>query len=239
MEKIIYISLVFALVLFTGGCVAKKTTAPAENKDKTAKEQAAVNNNASEQTNSQAKKAGEPESYLISPADSKVNWYSKKILADTKHNGTVLVKEGYVTMADGELTGGEISIDMSTIKDKDMEGKPSAQTLENHLMSEDFFDVAKYPTANFVIKSVVKKSEENGRVIYGVTGDMRIKEKTNSVSFDAKVLSESGKISLLADFSIDRTLWEVKYGSGKFFKGLGDNLIDDIIEYKLDLVSSI
>lgn len=237
MDKLIYVSGVLIFVLLLSACVPKKTSEALNKNENTDKKAIANEASSQSQASSQSKKAGEPVSYLLSPEESELNWYSKKILADTKHNGTVLIKAGYITMADDELTGGEISIDMSTVKDKDMEGKPSAQTLEKHLMSEDFFDVAKYPTANFVIKTVSKKKIDNGEEIYSLVGDMRVKDKTNSIELEAKILREDDKISLLADFSIDRTLWEIKYGSGKFFKSLGDELIDDIIEYKLDLVA--
>ena len=39
-----------------------------------------------------------------------------------------------------------------------------------------------------------------------------------------------------SSFSIDRTLWGVTYKSGSFFKNLADRLIDDAIQFDIELV---
>lgn len=183
-------------------------------------------------------KAEGAEEYFLDIQRSEIEWFSKKIFSDTKHKGTVQVAEGKIHKANGELVGGDILIDMTSIENLDLKGKASAKILEDHLSSSDFFDVANFPTAKFVVIGVERLATESGGPNFKLIGDMTIKDKTNSVDFDALVTEDDKSIRIQGDLSIDRTLWEVKYGSGKFFKGLGDDLIDDIIEYKIDLIAN-
>ena len=46
---------------------------------------------------------------------------------------------------------------------------------------------------------------------------------------------KDGKLGAFAEMKVDRTLYDIKYGSGKFFEGLGDKVIDDefIIKFKI------
>ena len=131
-------------------------------------------------------------------------------------------------MKDGKLTGGEVVVDMSTINTTDLEGKWKAK-LEGHLKNDDFFKVDKYPTASFKTTSVAAQGKDK----YKVTGDLKILNKTNSVDV---VLTQKGK-SFTGDLTIDRTKWDLKYGSGSFFDDLGDKAIADEIALKLNLVT--
>ena len=82
------------------------------------------------------------------------------------------------------------------------------------MKSEDFFQVEKWPTAKLVIKSV--KGEK-------VKGELTIKDKTNPVEFTAK--NEKGFYTGTLKF--DRTKFGMIYGSGNFFKNLGDKMIEN------------
>jgi len=86
--------------------------------------------------------------------------------------------------------------------------------LEGHLNSEDFFNTAKYSKANLILTSVTP--EGNGS--YAVKGDMTIKDKTNEISFIVKVDGDKAT----ADLKVDRTKFDVRYGSESFFDGLKD-----------------
>jgi polyisoprenoid-binding protein YceI len=113
---------------------------------------------------------------------------------------------------------------MTTINVLDLEGD-GKQKLEGHLNSDDFFGVKDHPTAKFVINTVAKKGDT-----YGVSGTMTIKGKSNPIAFDLKM--EEGQAS--TSFKIDRTKYNIRYGSGSFFDNLGDKTIYD--EFKLDVV---
>lgn len=160
----------------------------------------------------------------IEVKDSNIEWEGEKVTGS--HEGTIELKDGYFTMENGELKGGEFVMDMTSITVTDLEGEDKGK-LEGHLKSDDFFGVNNHPTAKLVITSVAKKS--NGT--YGVVADLTIKEKTNSITFDLDMDDNSASTEL----TIDRSKYDVRYGSGSFFDNLGDKTIYDNFELDVEL----
>ncbi|MGX1023782.1 YceI family protein [Psychroflexus sp. MBR-150] len=154
--------------------------------------------------------------------DSKIVWSGETLVLT--NTGTINLNEGYFEFEKGKIVGGEFTVDMTSINVTNLKGEDKTK-LENHLSSEDFFAVDKYPTAKFVINTAAEKS--NG--VYGISGDMTIKGKTNPIAFDLKVTDNTATTKLV----IDRTKYGIKYGSGSFFDNLGDRTIYD--EFKLDI----
>lgn len=163
---------------------------------------------------------------------SQIAWVGKKVTG--QHNGTVNIKDGALEMENGEVTGGSFLIDMTTIDVLDLEGEYKGK-LMGHLRSDDFFSVEKYPTAEFVITSI-DKSEATDATHF-VAGDLTIKGITNKVTFPANVTVKDGKANAKASFALDRTKWQIRYGSGSFFDGLGDKMIYDDFELTVNLSS--
>jgi len=159
---------------------------------------------------------------------STVEWIGKKVTG--QHSGTINVKEGSLHLHDGNLTGGKIVIDMTSIKCTDMEGE-YGKKLIGHLNSTDFFDVANHKTATLNLTSV-KKIEGNKHTL---SGNLIIKGISKPVEFPCTLETKEGKFGAYAEMKIDRTLYDIKYNSGKFFEGLGDKMIDDefIIKFKI------
>ena len=58
-----------------------------------------------------------------------------------------------------------------------------------------------------------------------------IKGKTEIITFNTDI----NKDSAVAKIKIDRTKFDIKYGSGSFFKGLGDNMIYDEFDLNINL----
>ncbi|MEL7145417.1 MAG: YceI family protein, partial [Bacteroidota bacterium] len=108
----------------------------------------------------------------------------------------------------------------------DLEGK-SKGNLESHLKSDDFFGVNNYPTAKIVITKVVPQ----GPGKYKVTGDLTIKGTTKEIKF---IANQSGNTAT-ADLVIDRSEYDIRYGSGSFFENLGDKTIYDDFELSVSL----
>ena len=171
--------------------------------------------------------------YSVDAEASSVNWTGEKIVGGG-HTGNIQIKEGFLDFDKGELKGGSFVIDMTTINCTDLEGEYKGK-LEGHLKHDDFFGVATYPTADFSITSV----SSNGNGSYAVTGDLTIKGKTESISFETTV-AEAGKNSYnaTADITFDRAKFDVKYGSGSFFDNLGDKAISDDITLNVSLTAS-
>jgi len=172
--------------------------------------------------------AGNPDigKMKIDVSASKVEWTGRKVTG--KHTGTVNIKEGTLDIKDGVLIDGNFTIDMSTIKSTDLTGDHAAK-LEGHLKSDDFFGVAAHPTATLKIVQVTDKGDSQ----FEVKADLTIKGITNPVTFMTQVSQEGKKYKATAHLTIDRTLYDVKYGSGKFFQDLGDSTIYD--EFDLDI----
>jgi polyisoprenoid-binding protein YceI len=166
----------------------------------------------------------------VSPAASKVEWIGRKVTG--KHNGTINIKERQIKVQDGFLTGGTVIIDMTSIKNLDMTGE-YATKLENHLKSDDFFSADAHPTATLVITQANAKG--NGQ--YDVKANLTIKGATHPISFNTQLTPEGKKYKAVANITIDRSLYNVKYGSGKFFEGLGDKTIYDDFDLTITLVT--
>lgn len=152
---------------------------------------------------------------------SKIEWEGEKLTGS--HYGTIDLKEGYFEMEDGKLVGGKFTADMNSIDVTDLEGDDKAK-LMGHLRSDDFFSVDKYNEAKFVINTVADKGDS-----YGVSGDLTIKGKTNPIAFDLRMEGNTATTELV----IDRTKYNVRYGSDSFFDNLGNKVIYD--EFKLDI----
>jgi polyisoprenoid-binding protein YceI len=169
--------------------------------------------------------------YTVSLKQSKVEWVGKKVTG--QHNGTVAIKSGSLMIKDGMLKGGEFTIDMTTITSTDLEGEYQ-QKLNGHLKSADFFGVEKYPESKFVISNVAANGK-NGR--FTVTGNITIKETTKEINFDAQLVNSGNGIVAVADIVIDRSEFDVRYGSGSFFDDLGDKTIYDDFTLSVNLVT--
>jgi polyisoprenoid-binding protein YceI len=163
-----------------------------------------------------------------------IGWEASKV--KLTHNGTITAKEGSVRIENGIATEGSILVDMSTIHNLDQEGK-FLELLEAHLKSEDFFSVETFPISSFSLTEFVRLNGIDGSN-YRAHGALTIKDQTHEIEFPAMIEVMDGRVHLGARVTVDRTLYDVRFGSGKFFdpKTLGDNLIDDEFYLDLDLV---
>ena len=167
-------------------------------------------------------------SYVLVPESSTLGWVGKKI--GSQHNGTIDIAVGDLSIVDG-VGNGSFVMDMTTIDTLDLSGR-SKEGMDNHLKNEDFFDVTNHPEAKFVLKDIdVNGASGNADVI----GDLTIKGITNPVDFSASYVLEGDVYTVSADLQIDRTLWDIKYNSAKFFSGIADKAIKDEIDLSLDL----
>jgi polyisoprenoid-binding protein YceI len=123
---------------------------------------------------------------------------------------------------------------MTTIKNTDMEGE-YATKLVGHLTSEDFFGTAKFPTDKFAITRAIPQDSKGN---YKIIGNLTIKETTKEVKFLAAVTESGNKVTASGKIIVDRSEFNVKYGSGSFFDGLGDKTIYDEFDLQVNLVAT-
>lgn len=169
--------------------------------------------------------------YKIDNAATTVAWSAKKIVGG--HNGNVSTKDGFITLTGDLITSGEINVDMKTITVADIPAADEYNAkLVGHLKGPDFFDVEKNSSAKLVIKS-----SEKTKTGLKIKGDLTFIGKTNPIEFDAIVTKPNGAINAKSDVIIDRTKWDLKYGSSDFFKGLGDKAIDNKFNLTINLTA--
>lgn len=164
--------------------------------------------------------------------ESQVEWKGKKLTGE--HYGTISLKSGQLLLDGNKLTGGSFEIDMTSINNTDLTDEDSNKKLVGHLKSEDFFSVENHPTSKFEITKVEHKGGEK----YNLTGNLTIKGITHPISFPATVSNKGGKVIAVADMKFDRSKYDVKYGSKSFFDNIGDKVIYDEVEMKVNLVSA-
>jgi polyisoprenoid-binding protein YceI len=164
--------------------------------------------------------------YAIVLDESSVEWKAKKVTGE--HYGTLKLDSGMLSLASGAVASGMFSVNMTsiTVSDIDTAAKENAD-LVGHLKSKDFFAADKFKSAMFTITSVTADT---------IKGKLTIKGKTNEVAFPITVETvENNVLVAKGTAMVDRTTYDIKYGSGKFFKGLGDKMIDDMFEVKFTI----
>jgi polyisoprenoid-binding protein YceI len=174
--------------------------------------------------------------YNVDVASSTLGWTGTKVTG--KHFGKIGIQSGTISVEKNEIKAGSFVIDMKTITVEDLTDEEANKKLAGHLASPDFFDVEKHATSKFEITGVEKlatpDAEGNN---YKIMGNLTIKDVTKNITIPANITMDENQFSAKAKFSIDRTEWNIQYGSGKFFKNLGDKMINDAIEFDLNLVA--
>jgi polyisoprenoid-binding protein YceI len=171
-----------------------------------------------------------PTVYKVDTGASTINWTGYKVTG--KHTGTVKVKNGDLQYANGVLTGGSFEIDMNSITCTDLQGE-YGDKLVGHLKSDDFFGSATYPTAKFVITRAIPQDTKGN---YKIVGNLTIKKTTKEIKFPATVTENGGVVNASGKITLDRSEYDVRYGSGSFFDGLGDKTIYDEFDLQVNLV---
>jgi len=158
--------------------------------------------------------------YEISTESSSIKWTGAKVTGE--HYGFINLKDAFFLFDKEKLVGGEFNIDMNSIKCTDIENPKYANKLVEHLKDPDFFNSLEYPVSNFKITEVLFDGTS-----YMISGDLTIKDITQVISFPAKFVNETESFYADATLTIDRTKFDIKYGSGSFFDDLGNRMIYD------------
>ena len=159
---------------------------------------------------------------------STIKWEAKKVVG--QHNGEISLKSGSLTLKNKNIVAGEFIVDMKTIKDSDLPAGEWNDKLVGHLNSDDFFGTAKFPESKLEILSATPLDAKGSSEI---KGKLTIKNIEQPITFTANV---NGK-NYNATLTIDRTKYDIKYGSGQFFEGLGDKMISDTFTLEISLIT--
>jgi len=162
--------------------------------------------------------------FTAKPETSKLEWLGEKVTGD--HKGTINLQSGLLVWKDNKIVSGEFTIDMTSIKDVDANAR-----LEGHLKSEDFFGVEKFPVSKLVITESTPFEKGTGVV----KGNLTIKGITQPVEFKASMHKTDAGKWFYANIIVDRSKYNVRYGSGSFFDNLGDKTIYDEFKIKVSL----
>ena len=156
---------------------------------------------------------------------TKLLWLGEKVTG--QHTGTIKLQSGWLTWQDNQILSGEFNIDMKSLKDSE-----DNKMLQGHLKSDDFFGVVKYPLAKLVITGSTPFDKGTGVV----SGTLTIKDITNPIEFKAAMQKKDIGTWFFANITIDRTKYNIRYGSGSFFDNLGDKTIFDEFKLKVNLL---
>lgn len=170
--------------------------------------------------------------YKVDVTGSTIKWTAYKVTG--KHFGKISLKSGSLEVSKTKLSKASFEVDMTTLTVEDISGE-WADKLKGHLESDDFFSTAKHKTATFVSTKIVPTAKPG---VFSITGDLTIKGITKPITFDATTKIEGGKVVGTSTIKVDRTNYDIKYGSGKFFQGLGDKAIYDEFDLEVSLVAS-
>ncbi len=171
-------------------------------------------------------------SETVNVEKSTIVWNGYKVTGS--HNGNIQLKSGELDFQDGKLVGGNFEIDMNSITCNDLQGEWN-QKLVGHLKSADFFNVEEYPTATFKITQVISRGKPGD---YKIVGDLTIKGITKEIKFLTQVSDEGGEKVAVSKIKVDRSEFNVRFGSGSFFDNLGDKTIYDEFDLEVKLATT-
>lgn len=152
------------------------------------------------------------------PAASTIEFVGAKLTGD--HKGDFKTFTGEATVAGTVPSSVKFSIDTTSVTS-------DAEDLTTHLKSPDFFDVAKFPKAEFASTKIEAKAA--GDANYEITGDLDLHGVKKSITFPAKITVDDRGAKGTAEFKINRKDFGIVYA------GKADDLIKDEVLLKISL----
>lgn len=174
----------------------------------------------------------EDHTYAVNTDESVIGWTGRN--ANKTHYGTLKLSKGEIRVRNGAIDGA-FEVDMTSIKNLDLEGDPLQPVLIAHLMSDDFFFVKLFPKAVFHMAAArPMDSPTLSSPNFEVEGTLELRGVKADILFPATAnRRDDGSLSIEAHFDVDRTRWNVLYGSSRFFEHLGMHLVYDLITLEL------
>lgn len=161
-----------------------------------------------------------------------VFWQGKKSIGDP-HNGTIAISGGALQVNQGRLLGGAVTLDMRSITVTNLNDPGEKADLVSHLKDKDFFDVGKYPEAQFEISELLPSNLPAFNWV--LRGMLTIKGKSSPVNVPVKMTISGDSLEAeSATFIINRTLWGLNFRSGALGTAK-DKIIEDVVPLSLKI----
>jgi rhodanese-related sulfurtransferase/polyisoprenoid-binding protein YceI len=178
----------------------------------------------------------EDRSYGIDTKQSAIQWTGRN--AYSSHFGNIKISRGELAVK-GENITGTFDIDIESMTNIKLEGDELQPVLIAHLKSDDFFLTRLFPKATFRILEAAPVKEPFATLPnYEIKGQLELRGVEAGQDFHATVaLSPEKTLLIEAHFDIDRTRWNIIYGSARFFEHLGMHQVFDLISIEMRIVS--
>ncbi len=170
--------------------------------------------------------------YSIDTKSTTATWIGRKVTGE--HTGGITISKGSIVSDGKSIKGGSFEFDMNSITNTDITDQGYHDKLIGHLKSADFFSTEKYPTVKFEITKATLKSGND----YDVVGKLTIKGIANEIAFPALIKMDAKTIVTVAKIMVNRTKFDIKYGSAAFFESIGDKAISDDFELNINIVAT-
>ena len=169
------------------------------------------------------------EKYSLDLEKSSMEWLCKKV--GGQHNGKVKIKEGTLIFDGNTLKGGSFVMDMTTISVLD---SPDNKRLIDDILSNNFFDITKFPTSTFTITKVTSSGTDQ----VDITGNLTVKGITKPVTFSSSLKKQgSVAVAVANGVKVDRTKFDITFRSKTFFSEIGNRAVDDEFELSITLLA--
>lgn len=169
--------------------------------------------------------------FAVDTSKSLLHWTGRKPTGS--HSGTLAIKSGYFALEKCQLAELELQFDMESIAISDRMAPSWKTKLRNHLLSADFFSVARFPLASYKLTSV-QGDEKSG---FQTTGNLLLKGINRPVSALVKLIGSCSNPSLTTQLKIDRTLWGIQFMSKE--SAAPGKLVDAFIYRDIDIEGTL
>jgi polyisoprenoid-binding protein YceI len=140
---------------------------------------------------------------------STITWvgeYMKGGAFDHSHEGTVVFNSGSVEVADGLIKSGSFELDMNSIYETNAPmGEELRVDFVEHMKSDEYFDVKKFPTATVTLTECTKDQ---------INGTMKVKGIEMPFKAPVTIESDSTSMKISGDFSLSFEPFKIQ-GIGK------------------------
>ncbi len=164
-----------------------------------------------------------------------VNWSVNYTIGKKGHQGAINATAGELWVSQNQIISGTVTLDMNSIRVTDIKEPEKRLDLESHLKNADFFEVDKFPKAEFMFIEVAPSTLPNTNWI--LSGDLTMRGNTARVEIPVKVNIEGDILRAESpSFPINRTNWGVNFHSG-LLGTTKDKMIDDMVSISLKVVA--